>query len=353
MKRKIILTALVAAFAFDMAAQRISATHEVIDCGSVLYEQPVTAKFELRNKGNELIIDTVRTSCGCAIASYPRGSIMKGDNFTVEVTYDARQLGHFEKEVAVYSNASDKPFYLKMKGVVVDKLIDFTGKYDYTIGSVRTDNNNIEFDDVNVGDMPIQKIHIINSGSESVSPVVMHLPDYLTASVSPTTIAPGHTGVATITLNSLKLRDYGLTQSSVYLGMYPGDKVSADKEISVSAVLLPGFRNMSETQKHNAPVIKLSSETLDLGTFGDKDDKSGTIIIENNGKSRLDIRSMQMFTTGLKVKLNKSKLRPGESAKLKITAYKKQLKSARSKPRVLMITNDPAKPKVVIHVKVK
>lgn len=255
--------------------------------------------------------------------------------------------------MAVYSNASDKPFYLKMKGVVVDKLIDFTGKYDYTIGSVRTDNNNIEFDDVNVGDMPIQKIHIINSGSESVSPVVMHLPDYLTASVSPTTIAPGHTGVATITLNSLKLRDYGLTQSSVYLGMYPGDKVSADKEISVSAVLLPGFRNMSETQKHNAPVIKLSSETLDLGTFGDKDDKSGTIIIENNGKSRLDIRSMQMFTTGLKVKLNKSKLRPGESAKLKITAYKKQLKSARSKPRVLMITNDPAKPKVVIHVKVK
>ena len=97
--------------------------------------------------------------------------------------------------------------------------------------------------------------------------------------------------------------------------MYPGDKVSADKEISVSAVLLPGFRNMSETQKHNAPVIKLSSETLDLGTFGDKDDKSGTIIIENNGKSRLDIRSMQMFTTGLKVKLNKSKLRPGEIGK--------------------------------------
>lgn len=62
---------------------------------------------------------------------------------------------------------------------------------------------------------------------------------------------------------------------------------------------------------------------------------------------------MQMFTTGLKVRLNKSKLDPGESAKLKITAYKKQLKSARSRPRVLMITNDPTKPKVVIHVKVK
>ena len=240
-----------------------------------------------------------------------------------------------------------------MKGVVVDHLADYSGVYDYTLGSVRTDKNNIEFDDVNLGETPVEKIHIVNSGSESVTPVVMHLPNYLTASVSPTTIAPGHTGVATITLNSAKLRSYGLTQSSVYLGMFPGDKVSDDKEISVSAVLLPEFRNMSETQRRNAPVMKMSAETLELGSFDDKDEKSGTIMIENQGRSRLVISSMQMFTTGLKVRLNKSRLDPGESAKLKITAYKKQLKNARSRPRVLMITNDPNKSKVVIHVNVK
>ena len=181
----------------------------------------------------------------------------------------------------------------------------------------------------------------------------MHLPNYISATVSPETIAPGRTGVATFTLNSTKLRSYGLTQSSVYLGMFPGDKISDDKEISVSAVLLPEFRNMSETQRRNAPVMKLSAETLDLGSFEDKDDKSGTIIIENQGRSRLTISSMQMFTTGLRVRLNKSRLDPGESAKLKITAYRKQLKNARSKPRVLMITNDPNKSKVVIHVNVK
>ena len=240
-----------------------------------------------------------------------------------------------------------------MKGVVVDKHTAYSGVYDYTLGSVRTDKNNIEFDDVNLGETPVEKIHIINSGSENVTPVVMHLPNYISATVSPETIAPGRTGVATFTLNSTKLRSYGLTQSSVYLGMFPGDKVSDDKEISVSAVLLPEFRNMSETQRRNAPVMKLSAETLDLGSFEDKDDKSGTIIIENQGRSRLTISSMQMFTTGLRVRLNKSRLDPGESAKLKITAYRKQLKNARSKPRVLMITNDPNKSKVVIHVNVK
>lgn len=353
MNKKTILAFVLAAVSLDMSAQRISAKQEVIDCGSVLYETPVTAKFELRNKGSELVIDTVRTSCDCVVAKYPEGTIAKGDNFTVEVTFDSRQLGHFYKEAAIYSNASDKPFYLTMKGVVVDHLTDYSGVYDYTLGSVRTDKNNIEFDDVNLGETPVEKIHIVNSGSESVTPVVMHLPNYLTASVSPTTIAPGHTGVATITLNSAKLRSYGLTQSSVYLGMFPGDKVSDDKEISVSAVLLPEFRNMSETQRRNAPVMKMSAETLELGSFDDKDEKSGTIMIENQGRSRLVISSMQMFTTGLKVRLNKSRLAPGESAKLKITAYKKQLKNARSRPRVLMITNDPNKSKVVIHVNVK
>ena len=353
MKRNIIFAALLLGAALDVHAQRISAKHEVIDCGNVLYESPVTAKFELRNKGSDLIIDTVRTSCDCVVADYPKGVISKGDNFTVEVTFDARQLGHFYKEAAIYSNASDKPLYLTMRGVVVDHLTDYTGVYDFTLGKVRADKNNIEFDDVNLGETPMQKIHFINNGSESVTPVVMHLPNYLTATVSPTTVAPGHTGVATITLNSTKLRSYGLTQSSVYLGMYPGDKVSDDKEISISAVLLPEFRNMSETQRRNAPVMKLSTETLDLGSFDGKADKSGTIIIENQGHSRLNISSMQMFTTGLKVRLNKSRLDPGESAKLKITAYRKQLKNARSKPRVLIITNDPNKSKVVIHVKVK
>lgn len=353
MKRNVILSVLLVSAALEVSAQRISAKHEVIDCGNVLYESPVTAKFELRNKGNDLIIDTVRTSCDCVVADYPKGTIAKGDNFMVEVTFDARQLGHFYKEAAIYSNASDKPFYLTMKGVVVDHVTDFTGVYDYALGDVRADKNNIEFDDVNLGEMPTQKIHFVNNGTTNVTPVVMHLPNYLTADVSPETVAPGHAGTVSITLNSSKLRSYGLTQSSVYLGMFPGDKVGEDKEISVSAVLLPEFRNMSETQRLNAPVMKLSAETLDLGEFGDKDEKDGTIIIENQGRSRLNISSMQMFTAGLKVRLNKSRLDPGESARLKITAYKKHLKNARSKPRVLMITNDPNKSKVVIHVKVK
>ena len=337
----------------DAMAQRISAKNEIIDCGNVLYESPVTVKFELTNKGNELNIDQVRVSCGCTTVDYPRQTIHRGDPFTVTATYDARQLGHFEKEVALFFNSSTKPFYLKMRGVVVEEANDFTGNFSYKVGGLMVDKNDVEFDDVNRGDYPVQLIHIRNNTPETVSPVIMHLPSYITATVSPTHIAPGKTGVASLKLDSRKLRDLGLTQTSVFLGKKPGEKVSLDKEISVSAVLLPDFDNMSETQLANAPKINLSETTLDLGSFGDKSSKSGIIFIENTGRSELDIRSMQMFTSGMSVKLNKSKLKPGEQAKLKITVNKKLLRSARSKPRVLMITNDPTQPKVVVKVKVK
>lgn len=353
MNNKAIILSFLAMASLNAMAQRISAKNEIIDCGNVLYENPVTVKFELTNKGNELNIDQVRVSCGCTTVDYPHNTINRGDKFTVSATYDARQLGHFEKEVALFCNSSTKPFYLKMRGVVVSESSDFNGNFAHKVGGLLVDKNDVEFDDVNRGDYPVQLIHIKNNTAETISPVIMHLPSYLTAAVSPTHIAPGKIGVASLKLNSRKLHDYGLTQTSVFLGKNPGDKVSMDKEITVSAVLLPDFDNMSETQLANAPQINLSATTIDLGSFGDKQSKNGTITIENQGKSTLDIRSMQMFTNGMSVKLNKAKLKPGEQAKLKITVNKKQLRSARSMPRVLIITNDPKQPKVVIKVKVK
>ena len=155
-----------------------------------------------------------------------------------------------------------------------------------------------------------------------------------------------------LVLDSRKLRDYGLTQTSVFLGMFPGDKVAANKEISVSAVLLPAFKELTDNDLAAAPQLRISHEQLDMD-FRGKSKKSETITLENVGRTPLDISSLQMFTTGLKVKLSKSRLMPNEKATLKITGEAKLLKAARSKPRVIMITNDPMKPKVIININVK
>ncbi len=344
---------MLATFSLSLYAQKVKVKNDVIYCGNVAYEQPVTVKFELQNTDREpLVINAVRTSCGCTSVNYPRQSIPAGDNFVVNATYDARMMGHFSKDIGLYVNGAEKPVYLCMRGVVVEEVTDYESNYDYKIGSLLADADNVEFDDVSRGEMPVKRIHIMNTSDKTLSPTVMHLPNYLKATVSPTNIAAGRTGVVTLTLDSRNIRDYGLTQTTLYLGMFPGDKVASEKELPVSVVLLPAFTEQSESELASAPQIRMSSEEVNM-VFNGKSKRTETILVENIGRSELEISSLQMFTDGLSVKLSKSKLLPGEQAKLRITAEAKALRKVRSKPRVLMITNDPMKSKIVIHINAK
>lgn len=353
--KKVGMVLLSSVLAMTASAQKIATQHQTVDCGQVIFRHPITTEFQMKNEGSRpLVISQVKKSCGCTAVEYPQNPIPAGKEFVVKMTYDAKQMGTFVKQLLLYSNASGEPYMLTMQGRVVNEVSDFKGTYDYTLGDLKADAQEIEFDDVNRGDRPIQRIHIFNPTDQMMEPVVMHLPTYLTAQVSPSRLAPHRAGEVIVLLDSKKLHDFGLNQTSIYLGSRPGDTVSPDKEITASAILLPGFSGMTASQKTLAPKIQLSTTNLDLGSFDGKKKLKGEILITNQGKSTLDIRSMQMFTVGLQVSLSKSKIKPGETTKLKVTAIASQLKSARVKnPRILMITNDPDNAKVVVKIHVK
>lgn len=353
MKKQFVISALMLA-ALPVQAQRIVAVNGVTDCGQILFNHPVTAEYQIKNVGKRpLYIEKVKTSCGCLAVSYPKTAIENGAVATVKVTYDARQMGHFKKLIALYTNASKDPYVLRFNGSVAEKIVNFSGNYHFSLGKLLTDRDVIEFDDVNKGEIPQVKIQVKNPTTETSEPVVMHLPPYLSAEVSPSKIAPGHAGVITLRLDSRLLRDYGLTQRNVYLGFKPGDKITPETKMEVSAVLLPDFRDMKSMSGELVPHIELSANSLDLGSFGKKSKLKGVITISNEGKQSLRISKLQMFTPGLNVSLNKTKIESGEEAKLKITAIEKVLRRVRSKPRVLMITNDPEHSKIIIDINVK
>lgn len=344
-----------ALLALPASAQKITTQHEVVDCGQVVFRKPVTAEFVLKNDGHKpLVINNVLKSCGCTEVDYPKTGIAAGESFVIKAVYDAKQMGTFTKQVCLYTNADEEPFILSMRGKVVGSVVDFAGSYDEMLGIIKSDAQEVEFDDVNRGDRPVQRIHIFNPTDEVMEPVVMHLPSYLHAFVSPSKVAPRHSAEISFVLDSKKLRDLGLNQTSVYLGERPGDKIAPEKEIVVSAVLLPGFDNMTPAKKALAPKMEMSTTDLNLGSFNGKKKLKGEILITNKGKSELDIRSMQMFTMGLQVNLKKSKIQPGETVKMKVTAVAADLKKSRVRhPRILMITNDPDHAKVVVKINVQ
>lgn len=349
-KKKAILLLLMIA-ALPVAAQKLIAEKTTVDVGRIGYEHPVTAVFEFRNKSHrKLKISQVVPDCYCTTIEYPKEPIGSHDKFQIKMTYNARQLGHFDKQAAIVSNGTEKPVYIRMTGIVLADYIDFKGTYPVEMGDLRLDRDELEYDDINRGDIQVQELHIYNNSNKMYHPNLMHLPDYLTATLTPEKLAPGRAGTFTVKLNSAKLRDYGLTQTTIYLAGNPGDKVSHDHAIDVSAVQLPSFEHM--TIGANAPQIMLSKETVDF-SFEGKSKKSDVITITNTGQSELKITSLQLFTIGLKVSLNKRTLAPGETAKLKIKAYRDDLKRARLRPRILMIVNDPKKPKVTININAK
>ena len=334
-------------------AQTLEVTQAKVNVGRTGFQQPITATFELRNKGRrKLIIESVKPDCGCTAVEFPK-EVGANDKFTIKMTYDAKMLGHFQKMAAVVSNGSQKPVYLTMRGVVVPEVLDYTGNYPLSMGNMLYDNNELEFDDVNKGDTPIQEIHVMNNGEQPMQPHLMHLPPYLSATTKPEILEPGKGGTISVTLNSDKLRDFGLTQTSVYLARRLGEKVSKDSEIPVSVVLLPHLQDYDEFSKGLAPQLQMSSTDIDFTDFGGKKKKTVELQLSNVGKTTLKISSMQLFTTGLKVTLGKQELEPGLSTTLKVTGYADDLQKLRVKPRILMITNDPDHAKVVININVK
>ena len=180
----------------------------------------------------------------------------------------------------------------------------------------------------------------------------MHLPPYLEAVAIPERIGRKGTGKIKITLDTDKLPKFGLTTATVYLSRFPGDKVGEDNAIPVSAVLLPDFSNLTQQQRLNPPAIELSALEITMPSLGVNEKKSQNIIVKNVGKGDLEITDLQVFNSALGVQLKKRVLKPGASTKMKITAYGKYLKKVKGTPRVLMITNDPNCPKIIVKVNV-
>jgi len=83
---------------------------------------------------------------------------------------------------------------------------------------------------------------------------------------------------------------------------------------------------------------------------GRKQMQYAVVTIANRGRSPLEVQQVQVFNEALSVSLGNRTIKPGKQTKLKIMLHPDRLQRARSRPRVLLITNDPSHAKAVIHV---
>ena len=320
--------------------------------GEVAWQQPKSATFALKNSGSvPWQITAILSSCGCTQAKWSNEEVEPGKETHLEVIYDAKMLGSFQKEVAVYISGSKDPTYLTLQGRVVTTITDYSDDFPIDLGNVRLNTNVIDFGDVNRGEHPEAILQVVNNTRESYKPELMHLPSFLTARYVPELLAGGRVGRIHLTLNSERLKDYGLTETTIYMARKMGDRVGPGNEISVSAVLLPSFSKMSESELAAAPVIQVSQDTLDFTDTSSKKKLTQTIYLQNTGLSNLNISNVQIHGRGITLSLSDRIIRPSKTAKLKVTFQQDLLNKEKQPPRILLITNAPKRPKVIINVK--
>ncbi len=349
--KKSILTSIAVLCCITMSAQKITFDKSVINTGSTIWKQPVTATFKFTNKGkNPLTIKSVDAGCGCLSTKWTDGTFEKGQSGEIKITYDAKQLGHYDRIIEVFTNLSDEPEYIRVKGVIgVGKLQTFADNYPFCVDDIYLSTNSVEFKEVTKRDSTSATIEIYNGSQEVYTPTLMHLPPYITAQAEPEMLARGRKGKITLTLHGEKLNDLGLNQTNIYLARFAGDKVGSDNEINVSGILLPE----DNWSKQNSPraVFDISTTELNLGKIGNKKQVSGTIKITNKGAVPLKIDRIQAFNPAITVSLQQSEIQPGQSVKMKVTLQAKYLEMSKAQPRILIFTNDYKHPMEIVTVK--
>ncbi len=337
-----------------MAQPRFVPDTDIRKVGEVEFQVPRTFKLGFTNKGDKpLLIEDVKASCGCLDVSFPKTPIAAGSGGEITLTFDAKLLGTFYKEVEVQTNASDAPTYIAIQGTVVAEVHDYSDEFPIDLGNVRLMTNTVEFEDVSRGDKPTAELRLLNTDRTAFRPELMHLPPFLSAKCEPEDIPAGKVGTIRLTLDSEKLSQFGLNQTSIYLSRYLGDKIGETNEILVSAILLPSFANMSEEALATAPELAVSESSVSMEAKSGKKAVSHNIILTNTGKRDLHIQQVQVFNKALSVKIADSTIRPGKSTKLKISVTARYLNKSKGRMRVMLITDAPKQAKQYINIELK
>ena len=89
------------------------------DFGKIAFASDGTCIFRFTNTSkNPLIVNVVRTTCGCTNPEWPKDIIDPGKTGEIRVTYNTQIPGRFQKSITVFCNAQNSPVKLLIKGEV-------------------------------------------------------------------------------------------------------------------------------------------------------------------------------------------------------------------------------------------
>lgn len=110
-------------FLFPFFAQAQNSVEWLVDMnhdyGLLTQFEPATTAFSFKNITTDtIVIDNIRTTCGCTAPDWDYKPIVPGEIRDIKIVFDAGKVGYFRKKIKVFFSNQRKCDVLYIEGEV-------------------------------------------------------------------------------------------------------------------------------------------------------------------------------------------------------------------------------------------
>lgn len=309
------------------------------------------ADFKFVNTTSEPVaVISATASCGCTVPKYDEQAIAPGDTAVIKVSYDpSGRPGRFNKYVYVRTSVSPERHKLVIKGTVIGSAETIKGRYPVSLGPLKLRTSAAMIGRVFEGQKKMHFVDGYNQYSDTLRPIIVSTPEFLSVTVEPEAVAPGDMMNLELRFSGDVKGRWGLISDSIAIEPIKGGETFY---FPVTAIVEEDFSKLTQQQRENAPIVKFSTDRVMLPTIKDDANEpvSADFTITNEGKSDLLIRRVYSEDPGIKVESKSSKIAKGKSTTIKVSFDPKAQLTGLVNARVTVITNAPDNPMQVIRI---
>jgi hypothetical protein len=348
---KLNLSVLLLLAAFSLSAQPKIAFDKTQHNFGKVNESAGTASYDFtfKNTGTTpLIIQDVKTTCGCTTPEWTKQPIRPGATGFIKVSYDViGRPGAINRTITVYSNSPSSPAQLHIIGEVIPVERHPSETFRYIVGTIRLDDMHVAFNRVYSYEKPSLVVTAYNPGPDAVKVSFINLPVYIKAAVTPATIKKGEKATIKLTYDAARKNDWGFVSDRI--SMILNNNTATDYKLTVTATIEEDFSRWTTAQLQNAPVVSIDRQIIDAGKIKKDEKKAYQVKLTNNGKSKLMIRKAESVSPLITVDAPKE-VNAGASADMTVT-YDSTGQSGEQSKAITLITNDPKNAQIIVRLK--
>ena len=313
------------------------------DFGTLREERGVvTHSFSFLNGGSVPVsIVSASTTCGCTVASYPRGPVMPSESSSIEVSFDPKERpGRFEKVVTVTTSEGGAAVRLRIRGNVIPRERTTEESYPFYIGDgLRLESNFHSFSYIMRGRDMRTSIGIVNTSDKAHNLRITGGGIYRTE--YPSVLGAGERGKIYIVCNVACSSDiYGTVTESLHIDI---DGRRSDAEITITGIVVD---NSDDIDEISAPSAVLNKNIIKFG--GVKRDGGmhrATFEIANAGETTLYVRAIEGVASGTTLSIGRGEsIAAGQSREVTVTIDPSKMRYGPNTERIRFIFNDPLRP---------